>query len=99
MSADADQNSSKPFADFEARKCVALDLLAGCKMERYIYLAFTGLAGLGVLVSLGFILTKTPPTMAQLGMLTSSGGTIALTATRILKIQHDMFLVVFGMKL
>jgi hypothetical protein len=94
-----DKNSTKPFTDYEARKAVALSLLESCKMERYVYLAFTGLAGFGVLVSAGFIFTRTVPTLAQLGMLTSSGGTVALTASRILKIQHDMFQVVFGVKL
>jgi hypothetical protein len=31
--------------------------------------------------------------------LSSSGGAIAFTANRILKIQHDVFRVVFGMNL
>jgi hypothetical protein len=32
-------------------------------------------------------------------MLSSSGGVIAMTSNRILKIQHDVFRVVFGIDL
>jgi hypothetical protein len=43
-------------------------------------------------------MTKTP-TLANLGMLTSSGGAISVTGYRILRIEHDLFQVVFGIKL
>ena len=69
-----------------------------CKAERYVYLA-SGLAGIGVLISLVVIFVQHSFTLAEVGMLSSSGGAIAFTANRILKIQHDVFRVVFGINL
>jgi hypothetical protein len=88
-----------PFSDYEARKAVAQSLLDSCRAERYVYLCFSALAGAGVLVSLGVIFVEHTFTLAEVGMLSSSGGAIAFTANRILKIQHDVFRVVFGMNL
>ncbi len=88
-----------PFSDYEARKAVAQSLLDSCRAERYVYLCFSALAGVGVLVSLGVIFVEHTFTLAEVGMLSSSGGAIAFTANRILKIQHDVFRVVFGMNL
>jgi hypothetical protein len=88
-----------PFADYEARKAVAQSLLDSCKAERYVYLAFSGIASLGVLASLVVIFVQHTFTLAEVGMLSSSGGAIAFSANRILKIQHDVFRVVFGINL
>jgi hypothetical protein len=88
-----------PFTDYEARKAVAQSLLDSCKAERYVYLGFSGLAGVGVLAALGVIFVQHTFTLAEVGMLSSSGGAIAFTANRILKIQHDVFRVVFGINL
>ena len=93
------QSGNPPFTDYEARKAVAQSLLDACKAERYVYLCFSGLAGIGVLTGLVMIFLQHSFSLAEVGMLSGSGGTIALTANRILKIQHDVFRVVFGMNL
>ena len=94
-----DNPGDTPFTDYEARKAVAQSLLDSCKAERYVYLCFSGLAGIGVLISLVVIFVQHSFTLAEVGMLSSSGGAIAFTANRILKIQHDVFRVVFGINL
>ena len=94
-----DTHENTPFTDYEARTRVAQSLLASCKAERYVYLIFSGIATAGVLAALGFIFVEKTFTLAEIGMLSSSGGAVALTANRILKIQQDVFRVVFGIKL
>ena len=95
----ADEKSDTPFADYAARRAVAQSLLDSCKAERYVYLGFSGLAAIGILAALVVIFVQHTFSLAEVGMLSSSGGTIALTANRILKIQNDLFRVVFGIKL
>lgn len=94
-----DTNTTAPFTDYEARTKVAESLLASCKAERYVYLFFSSLAGAGILVALTYIFLTKTPTLEEVGILSSSGGVIALTSNRILKIQHDVFRVVFGINL
>jgi hypothetical protein len=94
-----DAKTTAPFTDYEARTRVAQSLLASCKAERYVYLFFSALAFTGVLVALVYIFMTKTPTLANLGMLTSSGGAISVTGYRILRIEHDLFQVVFGIKL
>lgn len=97
--ANPDEKESAPFQDYEARTRVAQSLLASCKAERYVYLSFSALAAAGVVVTLVIIFRDHQPTLAEIGMLSSSGGVISLTANRLLKIQQDVFRVVFGIKL
>jgi len=94
-----EETDDVPFEDYAARRAVAQSLLDSCKAERYVYLGFSALAAVGILVSLIVIFVQKTFTLAEVGMLSSSGGTIALTANRILKIQNDLFRVVFGIKL
>jgi hypothetical protein len=94
-----DAQTTAPFTDYEARKTVAVSLLAICKPERYVYLFFSALAGAGILVALTYIFITKTPTLEEVGVLSSSGGVIALTSSRILKIQHDVFRIVFGINL
>jgi hypothetical protein len=98
----SDTNSkpdSAPFTDYEARTRVAQSLLDSCRAERYVYLFFCALAAAGVLAALVFIFVQKQFSLTEIGMLSSSGGVVALTANRILKIQHDVFRVVFGINL
>lgn len=99
MPTPSDANPIAPFTDYEARTKVAESLLASCKAERYVYLFFSALAAGGILTALTFIFLTKTPTLEEVGVLSSSGGVIALTSNRILKIQHDVFRVVFGIDL
>jgi len=94
-----DEKDAAPFQDYEARTRVAQALLATCKAERYVYLSFSALAAIGVIVTLIVIVREKTPSLAEVGVLSSSGGVISLTANRLLKIQQDVFRVVFGIKL
>jgi hypothetical protein len=86
-------------ADYEARAKVASNLLQCCRPERYVYLAFAGLAALGVLATLAWILINKQPGKLELGALTSCSGLITVTGYRILRIQSVVFNAVFGTKL
>lgn len=86
-------------SDYEARAKVANSLLESCRPERYVYLAFAGLAALGVIVALVWILMNNQPGKLEVGALTSCSGLITVTGYRILRIQSVVFNAVFGTKL
>lgn len=85
--------------DYEARAKVANSLLASCRPERYVYLAFAGLAATGVLAALAWILINKQSGGLEIGALTSCSGLITVTGYRILRIQSVVFNAVFGTKL
>lgn len=74
-------------------------MLQQLKPERYVYLTFCALGAVGVLVALAMLLRKEGFKLAEISMLSGSGGVIALTGSRILTIQKDLFRVVFGIQL
>lgn len=86
-------------SDYEARAKVANSLLESCRPERYVYLAFAGLAAVGVLATLAWILMENQPGKLEVGALTSCSGLITVTGYRILRIQSVVFNAVFGTKL
>jgi hypothetical protein len=86
-------------ADFEARAKVANTLLASCRPERYMYLAFAGVSAAAVLVALGWILVNNKFGLLEKGTLTSCSGLITVAGYRILRTQSLVFHVVFGTKL
>lgn len=86
-------------ADYEARAKVANSLLESCRPERYVYLGFAGLAALGVLGALTWILLNKQSGGLEIGALTSCSGMITVTGYRILRIQSVVFNAVFGTKL
>jgi hypothetical protein len=86
-------------ADYEARAKVANSLLESCRPERYVYLAFAGVAALGVLGALAWILLNKQSGGLEIGALTSCSGLITVTGYRILRIQSVVFNAVFGTKL
>jgi hypothetical protein len=92
-------NAASSFTDYEARAKVARGLLASCRPERYVYLAFAGIAAVGVLATLGWTLINKQPGKLEVGVLTSSSGLITVTGYRILRIQSVVFNAVFGSKL
>ncbi|HVU48633.1 MAG TPA: hypothetical protein VHD85_21070 [Terracidiphilus sp.] len=85
--------------DYEARARVANTLLQSCRPERYVYLAFAGLAALGVLAALVWIVVNKQSGSLEIGALTSCSGLITVTGYRILRIQSVVFNAVFGTKL
>jgi hypothetical protein len=93
----ADGAASLP--DFEARAKVANTLLQSCRPERYVYLGFAGLAAIGVLGALTWILLNKQSGSLEIGALTSCSGMITVTGYRILRIQSVVFNAVFGTKL
>jgi hypothetical protein len=86
-------------SDYEARAKVANSLLESCRPERYVYLGFAGLAAIGVLATLAWIVLKNESGKLEVGALTSCSGLITLTGYRILRIQSVVFNAVFGTKL
>jgi hypothetical protein len=86
-------------SDYEARARVANSLLESCRPERYVYLAFAGVAALGVLGALAWILLNKQSGGLEIGALTSCSGLITVTGYRILRIQSVVFNAVFGTKL
>lgn len=74
-------------------------LLQSCRPERYVYLSFAGVAALGVLGSLAWILLNKQSGTLEIGALTSCSGLITVTGYRILRIQSVVFNAVFGTKL
>jgi hypothetical protein len=83
--------------DFGPRWEVAQQMLDRLKPERYIYLGFCAIGAAGVLISLGIAsFEKQGFQLAEISMLSGSGGIIAVTGSRILSIQKDLFRVVFG---
>lgn len=93
----ADGLASLP--DYEARAKVANSLLESCRPERYVYLGFAGLAAVGVLATLAWIVLRDQPGKLEVGALTSCSGMITVTGYRILRIQSVVFNAVFGTKL
>jgi hypothetical protein len=93
----ADGLTSLP--DYEARAKVASYLLQSCRPERYVYLGFAGVAALGVLGVLTWILLNKQSGGLEIGALTSCSGLITITGYRILRIQSVVFNAVFGTKL
>ena len=85
--------------DYEARAKVASFLLQSCRPERYVYLAFAGLAAVGVLAALTWILLNKQSSSLEIGALTSCSGMITITGYRILRIQAVVFNAVFGTKI
>lgn len=85
--------------DYEARARVANTLLQSCRPERYVYLAFAGLAAIGVLAALVWIVVNKQSGSLEIGALTSCSGLITVTGYRILRIQSVVFNAVFGTKL
>jgi hypothetical protein len=97
LQANADATTSVP--DYEARARVANTLLQSCRPERYVYLGFAGLAAIGVLGALTWILINKQSGGLEVGALTSCSGLITVTGYRILRIQTVVFNAVFGTKL
>ena len=85
--------------DYEARAKVASNLLESCRPERYVYLGFAGLAALGVLAALAWMVVSKQSGALEVGTLTSCSGLITVSGYRILRIQSLVFNVVFGTKL
>jgi len=83
--------------DYGPRWAIAQEMLDRLKPERYIYLGFCAIGGAGILISLGVAaFTNHGFKLAEISMLSGSGGVIAVTSARILSIQKDLFRVVFG---
>ena len=99
MSPQANTGNAASLADYEARARVANTLLESCRPERYVYLGFAGLAALGVLGALVWILLNKQSGSLEIGALTSCSGMITVTGYRILRIQSVVFNAVFGTKL
>lgn len=78
---------------------MANSLLESCRPERYVYLAFAGLAAIGVLIALAWIVVNNQSGKLEVGALTSCSGMITVTGYRILRIQSVVFNAVFGTKL
>jgi hypothetical protein len=85
--------------DYEARAKVATILLQSCRPERYVYLGFAGVAAIGVLIALAWIMVAKQSGSLEIGALTSCSGMITITGYRILRIQSVVFNAVFGTKL
>jgi hypothetical protein len=85
--------------DYETRARVANGLLDSCKPQRYVYLAFAGLAACGVLAALAWMVLNQNPSKLEVGMLTTCSGVVTVSGYRILRIQSILFNVVFGTKL
>lgn len=97
IAGQADALTSLP--DYEARAKVASFLLESCRPERYVYLAFAGLAAMGVVAALVWIVMNNQSGKLEVGALTSCSGLITITGYRILRIQSVVFNAVFGTKL